>query len=134
MEAVAVDGGRARDQHNHLIGLAQDRLRDPGADVRGEALRVVEVAERAAAARAEPLEVEAHRRDDEGPREAAASGLVGARDVTHAEPAVVGESRPAGRRPFARPRLGATAALRALLLADAGLLPPCRGGSRAWPG
>ena len=91
VEAVAVDGGRARDQHHHLVGLAHDRLGDAGADVGREALRVVEVAERAAAARAEPLEVEAHRRDDEGAREAAAAGLVGAGDAARAEPAVVGE-------------------------------------------
>jgi hypothetical protein len=103
VEAVPVDGRRAGDEHDDLVGLAKDRLGDAVADVGGQALGVVEVAERAAAAGGQPLEVEAHRRDDQRAGQAAAPRLVGARHPPGPERAVVGEQARRGAAPVAAP-------------------------------
>ena len=135
VEPVPVDRRRARDEHDDLVGLAQDRLGDAVADVGGEALGVVEVAERAPAAGREPLEVEADRRDDQGPGEAAAAGLVGARHPADPELAVMGEQPRRGAAPVHPPPRRRH--LRSRSAASRGSGPSCRpsrGGSRAWPG
>ena len=66
-------------------------------------LGVVERAQRAQLAGRQRLVVEQHRRRDQRPGETAATGLVGAGDETHAQPAVEGEEAVAARPPPRRP-------------------------------
>ena len=96
METVAVDHVRRNDANGDTRRAAGDGAEQLLPLLRRQLLRVVQPPERPHPVVAQALVVEEHGRDDERSREAPPPGLVGTRDVAHAEPAVEGEQFLAG--------------------------------------
>ena len=107
MQAPLVDPAHAAADDGDPCRAAQHERKELIASLAGVLLGVVERAQRAHLARADRLVVEHHRGRHQGPGEASAAGLVGARHEPHPKPAVEREQPPpAGGAPGTPPAPG----------------------------
>jgi len=97
VQPVSVDLARRNHTYGDLLGAADDRPEELLPPLAGDLLGVVQQRERPHTVVAEAAVVEQDTRDDERPRQRAASRLVGARDEACAEPAVEREQLLADR-------------------------------------